>query len=218
MSEPGTDIREIEFKNFLEEIIGKSYTESALLWFKKNLQNIVTSDELARIPGRDGKPISHNMRRIFELRDEKGFEIINHKDKINGFKLKIDQWVLLNNEPNKNKIRSRGVTTKIRALVLARDMFTCQTCGRINGDDDPFKSGHMITLHIGHISAHKNTDGSISNVGKELTPDDFITQCNVCNEGYKNSEVIRISLIDRVKAASLKDKMEIYEVLKKDLG
>lgn len=57
-----------------------SYSDSALLWFQLNLNQIVTSEELAQIHGKNtGQPISHNIRRIFELRDEKGYDLINHK-------------------------------------------------------------------------------------------------------------------------------------------
>lgn len=59
-----------------------SYSDSALLWFQLNLNQIVTSEELAQIHGKNtGQPISHNIRRIFELRDEKGYDLINHKTK-----------------------------------------------------------------------------------------------------------------------------------------
>jgi hypothetical protein len=215
MSKYGTVTREAEFKKFVKANKGNSYTETALKWFIKNLGEIVTSEELARIPGKDGKPISHNMRRIFELRDEKGYDIINHKDNRKGYKLKVDQWVLLKSKPDTKKIRTRGVTTKLRAEVLERDLNTCQSCGRTIGDDDPFNAGHKITLHIGHLKAHKAKDGSISNVGIELTKDDYITQCNVCNEGTKNRDVAVIKMIDRVKKLEEKEQIELYNFLKK---
>jgi len=215
MSKFGTKQREKEFNIFLKSNKGKSYMETALSWFKLNLGEIVTSDELARIPGRNGKPISHNIRRIFELRDEKGYEIINHKSK--GYNLKLDQWVLLNATPNSKKIRTRGVTTKLRAEVLARDLNTCQSCGRTIGDDDPFNEGHKITLHIGHLKAHKKQDGNISNVGVKLTKENFITQCNVCNEGIKNQDIKKITILDRVKTVNDKEKMKILNYLLKNL-
>jgi hypothetical protein len=213
MSKFGTDQRENEFKKFVKDNKGNSYTETALKWFIKNKGEIVTSDELARIPGKDGKPISHNMRRIFELRDEKGYDIINHKDVRKGYDLKVDQWVLLKVKPDAKKIRTRGVTTKLRAEVLARDLNTCQSCGRTIGDEDPFNAGHKVTLHIGHLKAHKSKDGSISNVGVDLTKDDFITQCNVCNEGTKNRDVPIITMIDRVKKMSEKEQKSLYKYL-----
>jgi len=213
MSKFGSKKRESEFKVFLKANKGNSYAGSALKWFIKNLGEIVTSDELARIPGKNGKPISHNMRRIFELRDERGYDIINHKDGEKGYNLKVDQWVLLNANPDKKKIRTRGVTTKLRAEVLERDLYTCQTCGRTIGDDDPFKVGHKIKLHIGHTKPHKNKDGSIANVGVELTKDDYITQCNVCNEGHKNKDVTPVTMMDRINKLTDKEQRKLYMAL-----
>ena len=79
-TKPYTEEREKDFQKFLKEVEGKSYSKKALLWFQRNLKEIVTADEFARITGTNGKPINHNVRRIFELRDEQGYEIINHKD------------------------------------------------------------------------------------------------------------------------------------------
>ena len=213
MSKHGTEQREKEFEQFVKENKGKSYTATALKWFIQNINEIVTSDELARIPGKDGKPISHNMRRIFELRDEKGFEIINHKDETKDYNLKVDQWVMLVEEPNPSKIRTRGVTTKLRAEVLERDLNTCQSCGRTIGDDDPFKAGHRITLHIGHLKAHKGIDGTISNIDVELTKDDYITQCNVCNEGQKNKDIVPITFMDRINKLKEEEQLEVLKYL-----
>lgn len=194
-----------------------SYSKSALLWFQLHLNEIVTSEELAQIHGKNsGKTISHNMRRIFELRDEEGYDIINHKTK--GSNLKIDEWMLLNEKPDENKIRSRGVNKKIRFEVFERDNYTCQVCGLMQGDDDPYKKGRKITLHVGHIKAHKRMEGAEPAENKKLTADDFITMCNICNEGLKNKDFKKITLLDRVKKASIEDKLEIYDYLKENLN
>lgn len=198
--------------DFIAKTAGLSYTERALLWFKVNLNEVVTSSDLAKIPGKKGNPISHNIRRIFELRDEKGYDIVNHNDNDRtGLNLKVDEWVLLTNEPIKENIRSRGVTKTIAYEVFSRDNHTCQICGRIPGDDDPFKSGHKIKLHVGHIKAHKSDHHGEH---KKLTTNDFITMCNVCNEGAKNEEIKIVTLLDRVKSASIEEKKSIYNYLK----
>ena len=216
MSEPYSKQREEEFKEFLRKNEGKSYTSKALGWFIQNLRKVVTAKELARITGRDGYPINHSLRRVFELRDEKGYEIINWKDDNPiGKKLRVDEWILLEPKPNPEKIRNRGVNKRIMFDVFERDNHTCQVCGRNPNDDDPFKEGHKIRLHVGHIKSHKQKDGSVANVGKKLTKDDFITMCNVCNEGAKNRDVKKINLIDRVKSANDKEQKEIFGFLKK---
>ena len=76
--------------------MGKSYKTNALALFQKRLGKIVTSQQLARVPGVSGNPISHNMRRIFELRDEDGYLLINYRDnEETGLNLKNNQWVLM---------------------------------------------------------------------------------------------------------------------------
>ena len=68
MSKSRTKDCEAEFKRFIVETKGLSFSKRALIWFQKNLNEIVTAQELARIPGEKGDPINHNIRRIFELR------------------------------------------------------------------------------------------------------------------------------------------------------
>ena len=216
MSESHSEEREREFEDFLAKNEGKSYTKKALGWFKQNLGKIVTAKELAKITGRDGDPINHSLRRVFELRDELGYEIINWKDNNPlGDKLKVDEWILLKDNPNPKKIRDRGVNKRIMFEVFERDNNTCQVCGRTPEDDDPFKEGHKIRLHVGHLKSHKQKDGTIANVGKELTKDDFITMCNVCNEGAKNKDVKKVTLLDRVMMVRENEQKEIYNSLKK---
>jgi len=219
--------KEMSLSEFLKQHEGKAYTKKALEWFKLNLGKIVTSAELARITGEKGHPISHNMRRIFELRDEQGYEIINWRDnETSGFNLNVDEWVLLNKEPNPKNIRTRGVNKNIMFEVFERDGYQCQICGRMKGDEDPFKKGHKIKLHVGHIVAHKRNGNKNTieferieemNENKKLTKEDFITMCNVCNEGAKNKDIKIITLQDRVEKVDKKTKEEIFEYLKKDL-
>ncbi len=191
----------------------KSYIGKALSLFQSRIGEPVTSEELAQLTGTKGKPISHNIRRIFELRDEMGYNIVNHKDnKKTGLNLKINEWVLLAKDPDPNRIRSRGINKRIMFEVFSRDNFTCKTCGRTPEDDDPFKPGHKIILHVGHKLAHKrNIENAITKV---LTKDDFVTMCNVCNEGAKNTDLKPITLFDRVKDADKETQKNIYDFLK----
>lgn len=203
----------------------KSYKENALDLFKLKLGESVTSEELAQIGGVRGKPISHNIRRVFELRDEQGYNIVNHKDNENtGLNLKVNEWVLLDSSPDPKKIRPRGVNKRIMFEVFTRDGFRCQFCGLTPKDDDPFKSGHKIKLHVGHIIAHKRQNRkdvvkveAIKNIEEnhELTKDDFITMCNVCNEGAKNKDLQIATLADEVINSEYAIQKEIFELLKK---
>lgn len=197
---------------------GNSYKQNAIGLFRKKLGKVVTSAELAKIPGKDGNPISHNIRRIFELRDEDGYNIINHNDnQRTGLNLKVDEWVLLEELPDKKRIKSRGVNKRIRFDVFERDNYTCQTCGRTPQDDDPLNPGKKIRLHVGHRLAHKrSTKEKFDLTDKELDINDFITMCSVCNEGAKNKDIRVTPLIEKVKKANKQERKSIYEELKKE--
>jgi len=135
---------------------GDSYKKKALALFKSKLGKKVKSSELASITGKKGGPISHNIRRIFELRDEDGYDIVNWKDnKKTGLNLRVDEWVLLSLKPNPANIRTRKYTKKTWLEVMVRDNYQCQICGRTKDDDDPFKPSHKVTLHLGHKKAFK---------------------------------------------------------------
>ena len=124
----------------------------------------------------------------------------------------MNEWVLLDKNPDPNKIRTRGVNKRIMFEVFTRDKYTCQMCGRMPSDDDPFKANHKIKLHVGHIKAHKSKDSETAT--KTLTKDDFITMCNVCNEGAKNNDLKKITLLDRVKDGDSQIQEEIFNFLK----
>lgn len=207
-----------DFYEFIKSTKGWGYRPRALKWFQINVGKIVTSDELKRIPGQDEEPISHNMRRITELRDEQGYDIVNEKDnEVTGLNLKIGEYVLLKNDPDPEKIRERGVNKRIRSEVLTRDNSICQMCGRTVGDEDPFKLGHSVTLHAGHIEAHKRKNGEKVDQ-RELTSEDFITMCNVCNECLKNEDFKIITMSDKVKNLNKKERKDIYNLLKDEFG
>lgn len=225
MSKPRSVKREREFSKLLKDTKSMSYKKRVIKWFQQNKGEIVTASELARIPGKNNQPINHNIRRVFELRDEEGYEIVNHKEgEISGLNLKIDEWVLLNENPNPQKIRTRGVNKRIMAEVFDRDNSTCKICGRTPNDDDPFATGRKIILHVGHIIAHKQETLRIENFNKldgdtTLTKEDFITMCNVCNEGTKNKdiEIKKNTLHDLVMRADVKEKQKIFLTLKEEL-
>ncbi len=79
MSKPRTKERTKELQKLIEDTKGISFSKRALKCFQQNVNEVVLAEELAIIPGEKNNPINHNMRRIFELRDQLGYEIINHK-------------------------------------------------------------------------------------------------------------------------------------------
>ena len=196
----------------------KSYIQNALDLFKANLGKIITSEQLASIPGKNGKPISHNIRRVFELRDEQGYKIANHKNnEETGLNLKVDQWVLLADEPDKTLIRNRQINKRLRIKVFKRDNFSCRTCGRDASDDDPFSFGRKIKLHLGHINSLIGQIRGKNELVSELTEDTAITQCNVCNEGFQDDDIPSIDWEKKLRNLTHAEKKKIYLILKKEL-
>jgi hypothetical protein len=113
-------------------------------------------------------------RRMRELRNEEGLNIITHND---DSALKPGQYKLVD-----LKIKpafARGISKETRALVLDRNGFTCQMCGAVAGEPHPYDQGGRKTrLHIGHI------------IDKSMGGTDDATNlraiCSVCNEGARN--------------------------------
>lgn len=71
---------------------------------------------------------------------------------------------------------SRTINQRLRFLVLARDNFSCCTCGA-----SPAKDGGITKLHVDHIIPWSR--------GGETTMDNLQTLCEKCNLGKSNLEV-----------------------------
>jgi hypothetical protein len=129
----------------------------------------LTSRELQEVSG----GVAEWARRIRELRDEEGFDIVTHNDLSS---LKPGEYVLRSGKPR--PAFARGVSKETRALVLARNGFTCQMCGAGAGEPSPYDPSKNTRLHIGHIvdKSHGGSD-DLSNLR---------AVCSVCNEGAAN--------------------------------
>ncbi len=166
-----------------------------------NLGRVIDSEELQEASGW----AAEWARRIRELRDEQGYEILTHKDRAN---LKPGQYLL---ETTKRRpILPREISKETRAFVLERNGYTCQMCGLAAGDADPFHSGRTVRLTMGHI-----TDKS---KGGEDTPANLRAVCTNCNEGLQNTAPAkpdRIHLLATLRRARFDDQMAAFEWLKK---
>jgi len=135
-------------------------------FFERNLGRVVESYELREAAG----GITEWARRVRELRDEEGLQILTHRDRDN---LKPGEYLL---ETTKRRPAfARTISQQTRALVLARNGFTCQWCGRAAGDPHPLDATRKVTLHIGHIR-------EISQGGTDEMSN-LRTLCSACNEG-----------------------------------
>jgi len=145
--------------------------------FLSNLYRVMDSKELQVVSGN----ISEWARRVRELRDEEGFQILTHNDRSD---LKPGQYLLEVAKPEPSF--ERAVSKETRALVLDRNGFTCQMCGAEAGQPHPYMPGKKTRLHIGHI-LDKSKGG-----GDELQ--NLRALCSVCNEGAQNITAIRPGL------------------------
>ena len=142
-------------------------------------------------------------RRIRELRDEQGYQILSHKDRSD---LKPGQYLL---ETDKRRPAfARGISKEVRAFVLDRNGFTCQSCGLAASDADPFNPSRKVRLTIGHI-IDKSKGGSDS-------PNNLKAICTNCNEGLQNTAMpkpSKIYLLSQVRRATADDQLAVLERL-----
>lgn len=135
----------------------------------KHVGKVVDSETLRNVAGS-----SEWGRRMRELRNEDGYNIITHNDDSS---LSPGQYKLAD-----LKIRpafARGISKETRSLVLDRNGFTCQMCGAVAGEPHPYDQGGRKTrLHIGHI-----IDKSMGGMDEATN---LRAICSVCNEGAQN--------------------------------
>lgn len=167
--------------------------------FQANVGTIYSSDELREIAG-----ISEWARRIRELKDEEGLDIVTHNDLA---ELKSGQYML-----RSLAIRpafARQISKETRAFVLDRNGFTCQMCGAVAGEPHPYDPNRKTRLHIGHI-IDKSAGGSDD-------PTNLRAICSVCNEGLSNISLARpdaSKLLAQIRRAPIGDQIEVLRWLR----
>ncbi len=137
-------------------------------YFMKNVGVILNSGTLREVAG-----TSEWGRRVRELRNEEGMNIVTHNDRS---ELKPGQYLLVNLKPL--PAFERGISKEVRAFVLDRNGFTCQMCGIAAGEPHPDDGGRKARLHIGHV-IDKSMGGTDDSTNLKAL-------CSVCNEGASN--------------------------------
>ncbi|MDL2235997.1 HNH endonuclease [Christensenellaceae bacterium OttesenSCG-928-L17] len=167
-------------------------------YFLANIGVVLDSDTLRSVAG-----ISEWARRVRELRNEEGYQILTHNDRSD---LKPGQYVLENPKPQ--PAFAREISKETRAYVLDRNGFTCQMCGAVAGEPHPYDPSRKTRLHIGHI-----IDKSM---GGTDDPSNLRALCSVCNEGAANLTLDRPSydkLLIQVRRATGADQLKVLEWL-----
>lgn len=147
--------------------------------------------------------VSEWARRVRELRNEEGYQILTHHDRDD---LKPGQYILATSKPL--PAFAREISKEVRAYVLDRNGFTCQMCGAVAGEPHPYDSTRKTRLHIGHI-----VDKSM---GGTDDPANLRAICSVCNEGASNLTLDRPShekLLIQIRRATGADQIKVLEWL-----
>lgn len=147
-------------------------------YFLANLNKVLTSQELQVVANGSAEW----GRRVRELRNEEGYEILTHNDRSD---LRPGEYLLENPKPR--PAFARDISKETRAYVLDRNGFTCQMCGAVAGEAHPNDpAGRKTRLHIGHI-IDKSKGGTDDRSNLRAL-------CSVCNEGAQNIVLMRPDL------------------------
>lgn len=174
----------------------KGSKEKLREFFFANVGKVLDKDVLGKVAGK-----SEWGRRVRELRNEEGMNIVTHNDRSD---LKPGQYLLVDLKPL--PAFERGISKETRAFVLDRNGFTCQMCGAAAGEPHPYDINRKTRLHIGHI-----IDKSM---GGTDDPSNLRALCSVCNEGASNLTFNRpdaIKLLAQLRRAPSADQLEVLK-------
>ena len=164
-----------------------------------NVGRVIESKELQEASGWKAEWA----RRVRELRDEEGYQILSHKDRAD---LKPGQYLI--ESVKRLPAFKRGISKETRAYVFERNGYTCQMCGLAAGDKDPFHPNRTVRLTMGHILDK-------SKGGKD-EPSNLRAVCTNCNEGLQNAapqKPDRILLLSQIRRATIDDQRAVLEWL-----
>ncbi len=165
--------------------------ELILNYFLANIGKVLDSKQIQRASG----GAVEWARRVRELRNEEGYQILSHKDRSD---LKPGQYLL--ETIARVPAFKRGISKETRAQVLERNGFTCQMCGVAAGDPDPLGGTRTVRLTIGHILDKSK--------GGDDTPQNLRAICTNCNEGLQNTALPKpdqVHLLSQARRATIKD-------------
>lgn len=168
-------------------------------FFLKNIGKVLESKQIQEASG----GASEWARRVRELRNEEGYQILTHKDRAD---LKPNQYLL--ETKKRTPAFARNISKETRAWVLERNGYTCQMCGLAAGDIDPFNSARTVRLTMGHIIDKSK--------GGDDSPQNLRAVCTNCNEGLQNTALpkpSRIHLLAQIRRATIDDQLAVLEWL-----
>jgi hypothetical protein len=147
-------------------------------------------------------------RRVRELRNEDGYQILSHKDRSD---LKPGDYLL--ETIDRLPAFARGISKETRAFVLERNGYTCQMCGVAAGDPDPLGGNRTVRLTMGHIIDKSK--------GGDDSPRNLRAVCTNCNEGLQNTappKPDRVHLLAQIRRATIDDQRVVLDWLLQKFG
>jgi len=173
-------------------------------FLESNVGRVITSEEIRIIAG-----ISEWARRVRELRDEHGLQILSHNDRDD---LKPTEYLLETLSPR--PVIARTIGGKLRRQILERNGYTCQICGAGAGDEALCEPGAKCRLQIDHIVP-------ISQGGTD-EEHNLRAVCVYYNKDKSNLKVPTsrdaISAMVLIRRQPRDVQLEIYEFLRKKYG
>jgi hypothetical protein len=166
-------------------------------YFLRNVGVVINANELFDVSG----GALQFGRRIRELRNEEGMNIVTHNDRSD---LKPGEYILVDTKPL--PFFDRSISKELRSFVLDRNGYTCQMCGIAAGEQHPADNGRKARLHIAHI-----IDKSM---GGEDEHGNLKAVCSVCNEGASNLTLNRpdaIKLLAQIRRAPAADQLDVLK-------
>lgn len=177
----------------------KGSKQLILDYFLANLGKVVESRDIQAAGG----GVVEWARRVRELRNEEGYQILSHKDRAD---LKPNQYLL---ETTKRlPAFKRDISKETRAWVLERNGYTCQMCGVAAGDPDPLGGTRTVRLTMGHIIDNSKYGGD--------SPQNLRAVCTSCNEGLQNTSPPKpdqIHLLVQVRRATIDNQRVLLDWL-----
>lgn len=175
-----------------------------LEFFLENIGKVLESKDIQQASG----GAVEWARRVRELRNEDGYQILTHKDRAG---LKPNQYLM---ETDKRvPAFARDISKETRAWVLERNGYTCQMCGVAAGDPDLFNPNRTVRLTMGHILDKSK--------GGDDSPNNLRAVCTNCNEGLQNTALPkpdRIHLLAQIRRATLNDQEVVLNWLLQKFG
>jgi hypothetical protein len=175
--------------------------ELILKYFLANIGKVLESKQIQKASG----GAVEWARRVRELRNEEGYQILSHKDRSN---LKPGQYLL--ETTHRVPAFKRGISKETRAWVLERNGYTCQMCGVAAGDPDPLSDSRTVRLTIGHIMDKSK--------GGDDAPKNLRAICTNCNEGLQNTALPKpdqVYLLSQIRRATITNQETVLKWLLK---